>query len=296
MTQHGISGRESPIRIEFEDEKTATLLDLLNQISDEIDENQPALLKVINPAHRAINKQNRNFVPPSLATSNTKGLADKNQQQQQKFYQQQQNYSNRSQTLPEINVITPSVKSSANSSRIDLRANEQPLSVAKLNSQQPQQQQPKPNNQSKTQSTGAITKSAPLSRKTAAPSIPPPPVSKNVPPFSVEMGRPGIKRPGYGRQMSGGGAYNENFDITLVDLDDTDMPYADNVSDVSSIGPMNSPTRAKFSSSERKMTKDSSVDKPDDNTNRNPSSGGSGSSSNRSAPNASNNERGRKWL
>ncbi|KAH8299649.1 hypothetical protein KR044_004292 [Drosophila immigrans] len=30
------SGRESPIRIEFEDEKTSTLLDLLNQISEEI--------------------------------------------------------------------------------------------------------------------------------------------------------------------------------------------------------------------------------------------------------------------
>ncbi|KAH8270758.1 hypothetical protein KR018_000206 [Drosophila ironensis] len=39
------SGRESPIRIEFEDEKTSTLLELLNQISAEISDNETPKIK-----------------------------------------------------------------------------------------------------------------------------------------------------------------------------------------------------------------------------------------------------------
>lgn len=69
------SGRESPIRIEFEDEKTSTLLQLLNQISEEINicerprikpHWRPPLKSVPGRAMAANNEWSRSNTAPEL--------------------------------------------------------------------------------------------------------------------------------------------------------------------------------------------------------------------------------------
>lgn len=62
------SGRESPIRIEFEDEKTSTLLELLNQISAEIsDSEKPKIRPIWRPPLKTVPAR-------AMAANNTRSL------------------------------------------------------------------------------------------------------------------------------------------------------------------------------------------------------------------------------
>ncbi|XP_033153959.1 transient-receptor-potential-like protein isoform X2 [Drosophila mauritiana] len=62
------SGRESPIRIEFEDEKTSTLLELLNQISAEIsDSEKPKIRTTWRPPLKTVSSR-------AMAANNTRSL------------------------------------------------------------------------------------------------------------------------------------------------------------------------------------------------------------------------------
>ncbi|KAH8384760.1 hypothetical protein KR093_007794, partial [Drosophila rubida] len=98
------SGRESPIRIEFEDEKTSTLLQLLNQISEEINVREKS-------------RPTSHWRPPSLKTVPGRALAASGEW-------------SRSNTAPELQVarkLTPAPRPAANN-----RSRELPLCASKL--------------------------------------------------------------------------------------------------------------------------------------------------------------------
>ncbi|XP_068145669.1 transient-receptor-potential-like protein isoform X1 [Drosophila tropicalis] len=209
------SGRESPIRIEFEDEKTSTLLDLLNQISEEINDCE-------RPRKRPIWR-------PPLKSVPARALAAQNA---------------RSHTAPELNLArksspappmptskapsstSPSPSSAKISSAIgNTRARELPLCPSKL----------------------AATATAPISLRKAAPNAPATASitgnkqSHSSTPFSVELAR-----------SHGVSSANSNsFDIQVVDLDlektqnrerKNSTAKDDNISDISSVVSM-SPKR-----------------------------------------------------
>ncbi|KAH8324719.1 hypothetical protein KR074_010266 [Drosophila pseudoananassae] len=197
------SGRESPIRIEFEDEKTSTLLDLLNQISDEISQNETPKIKTIwRPPIKSV---------PARAMALNNG---------------------RSLTAPELKVSrkaspapTPGPTPGSSISQL-ARQRELPLCASKL----------------VTDSTPAPA-SNPVPLKKAAPLAPaPPPYKSSHTPFSVEGRVQGNSRTSHGVPSG-----HSNFDIHVVDLDETTARGSlakDNVSDISSIA-STSPQRSK---------------------------------------------------
>ncbi|XP_043661691.1 transient-receptor-potential-like protein [Drosophila teissieri] len=190
------SGRESPIRIEFEDEKTSTLLELLNQISAEISDGEKSKIKA---AWR-----------PPLRTVPARAMAANNV---------------RSLTAPELKISrksspaptpspTPGVSHTALS---QFRNRELPLCPSKLIA-----------NSAPAASTAPPKKSAP-----SAPADAPPPTYKPTAhaPFSVEGRNRGNTRTSDGVRPD-----NSNFDIHVVDLDEKGGHLGrDNASDISSI-------------------------------------------------------------
>ncbi|KRJ98521.1 transient-receptor-potential-like protein isoform X1 [Drosophila yakuba] len=190
------SGRESPIRIEFEDEKTSTLLELLNQISAEISDGEKSKIKTT-------------WRPP-LRTVPARAMAANNV---------------RSLTAPELKISrksspaptpspTPGVSHTALS---QFRNRELPLCPSKLIA-----------NSAPSASTAPPKKSAP-----SAPAATPPPTYKPTThaPFTVEGRNRGNTRTSDGVRPD-----NSNFDIHVVDLDEKGGHLGgDNASDISSI-------------------------------------------------------------
>lgn len=194
------SGRESPIRIEFEDEKTSTLLELLNQISAEIsDKETPKIKPIWRPPLRTVPAR-------AMAANNTRSL-----------------------TAPELKIVSrkaspaPTPGGSPRQQQVSqlARSRELPLCPSKLIAT------------SGTAGAGPSTSTATAHPKKAAPTAPsgalPPiykPSSKPIP-FSVERGLRGTPH--------GVPAGNSSFDIHVVDLDEKSAAGKDNVSDISSI-------------------------------------------------------------
>ncbi|XP_017468227.1 PREDICTED: transient-receptor-potential-like protein isoform X1 [Rhagoletis zephyria] len=250
-------GVESPIPIEFEDEKTSTLLDLLNKISEEIDDHYDG------PHARTAEMKKRELL-----------RAFNQQQQQQPTFKEQaflkQNKSRlatqekppllaRAKTAPEIErnktggqsnstAVAGNNKNNSNSGQqTGKTSSELPLSAGGLNKLQQQLKSQAP----KAQAPGkAVSAGSGASQKKAAAPLAPPSYDQsnadkrnNAPgsrhtPFSVEFGYPG-RRPGY----TGPTANANSFDIDVVDLDDSDMEVGrryhdladDNLSEVSSV-------------------------------------------------------------
>ncbi|KAH8336809.1 hypothetical protein KR059_003944, partial [Drosophila kikkawai] len=194
------SGRESPIRIEFEDEKTSTLLELLNQISAEISDNE--------------RPRNKPTWRPPLRTVPARAMAANN---------------TRSLTAPELKFVSrkaspaPTPGASPKQNRVSqlARSRELPLCPSKLIA----------TSGAGPSTSSAASAAAPQPKKAAptGPSAAPPPVykpSSRPAPFSVES------------RLRGNGVPtgNSGYDIHVVDLNEKAAAGTkDNVSDISSI-------------------------------------------------------------
>lgn len=196
------SGRESPIRIEFEDEKTSTLLELLNQISEEI--NHPR--QSIKPCWR-----------PPLSTVSTRAMGASNDW-------------SRSYTAPELQLNRksapqpqPQQQPQPTPSRVANRTRELPLCPSKL----------------VTASAPTAKKTAPSAPHAPAPAAKAPATvnsgnrARATMPFSVELGL------GRGSLHRVQPSHSNAFDIHVVDLDERNPSSTaldkDNMSDVSSV-------------------------------------------------------------
>ncbi|KAH8401599.1 hypothetical protein KR009_006741 [Drosophila setifemur] len=206
------SGRESPIRIEFEDEKTSTLLELLNQISAEISERESPRVK---PTWR-----------PPLKSVHARAMAMNN---------------GRSLTAPELKISRksspaptpgPTPKSSNSqlararelplcASKLVAKSTEGPTSIAPVNT--PANVPPAPHSAKKSEPPAPGTASLPGNKLTYKP---------NHMPFSVESRIRGNARTSHGVPSG-----NSGFDIHVVDLDEMAAGSVgrDNVSEISSI-------------------------------------------------------------
>ncbi|XP_004517522.1 transient-receptor-potential-like protein isoform X2 [Ceratitis capitata] len=235
-------GMDSPIPIEFEDEKTSTLLELLNKISEEIDDHYdgPHARTAEVKKRELLRAYQRGQEQPSFLKHNKAKFPSTAEQPSQLA---------RAKTAPEIqlNKSTHAATTSNNRPKQSSKpSNELPLSAANL-AKQTQQQPVKPQ-ASKVQAPGKAVSSASVGvpmasvKKTAAPPAPPSyqqsSNAANAPgtrhtPFSVEFGYSG-RRPGY----TGPTANANSFDIDVVDLDDDEQyynSYDDNLSEVSSV-------------------------------------------------------------
>lgn len=203
------SGRESPIRIEFEDEKTSTLLELLNQISEEI--NGPR--RSIKPCWR-----------PPLSAVPARAMAASNDW-------------SRSHTAPELQLnqrsaplSQPQPKLQPAPSRVGNRTRELPLCPSKL----------------VTAAAPTAKKTAPSAPHAPPPAAKAPATvnssnrARATMPFSVEL------RLGRGSVHRVQPSHSNAFDIHVVDLDERSPSRTaldkDNMSDVSSVRSM-SPKR-----------------------------------------------------
>ncbi|XP_053966851.1 transient-receptor-potential-like protein [Anastrepha ludens] len=239
-------GVESPIPIEFEDEKTSTLLELLNKISEEIDDRcDPPNAQTLEMKKRELLRSFQNQQSHQQPTFKEQTFL---QQSKTKWAAPEQPQLIRAKTAPEIE-LNKTVKSNKAS-------NELPLSANHLT----KQQQPAKPHATKAQAPGkavsAGSNGVPSGslKKSAAPLPPPSYVESNAThnknkgnapgsrhtPFSVEFAYSG-RRADY----TGSTANAHSFDIDVVDLDDADMEDGhyfdsndDNLSEVSSIGNM----------------------------------------------------------
>ncbi|XP_030388495.1 transient-receptor-potential-like protein [Scaptodrosophila lebanonensis] len=199
------SGRESPIRIEFVDEKTSTLLELLNQISDEINVRQTPILQtscrpIWRPPLRAA---------PFLASSNARSL-----------------------TAPELRLTKRRPGSATTTNRDyakptgaparepNCKARELPLCPGKLQQQCAGSNKP----------CAPPKKSAPTPPPINAPMLP------THAPLAVEEGSAGSVRLEGNNSICVPLGNSNSFDIHVVDLDESSPSVAnDNQSDASSI-------------------------------------------------------------
>ncbi|XP_037951197.1 transient-receptor-potential-like protein [Teleopsis dalmanni] len=228
------SGRESPIPVEFEYEKTATLLELLNQISEEIDCN--AAIKPIKIL--SDKKQSTGAISCPLPTDVNTIVKEHG------FSAATKQISLNSNNQMQLNKSTAMKQNQ----KVFTKSNELILSASKLAAPPKSQEQTMKLLQTST-STAAVATPKTSAKKIAplAPSVAQPPAYKPTP-FSVELGRAG-RHPSYKRSTVAPPYANTGaFDIDFVDLDDSnrneeEFAFADNVSEVSSIAAgVNSPT------------------------------------------------------
>lgn len=213
QTPSTLSGRDSPIGVEFEDEKTQTLLELLNQISEELTTTKSEVPK------RKVDEVRRQFLapPPPPQTkwppsTDTKAIIKDTSNKTKSSGSTSKTVTTRSQTLPDIQLTKKATtattsKTAANqnqNSNKSKKIDELTLSAGKLSS---------------------VKKSAPAVPGGARPQHH---QTTNVP-FSVEMGRAG-------RQMSYvNKSYisHSNVDFNVVDLDDYESSMMDDISQFS---------------------------------------------------------------
>ncbi|XP_037811373.1 transient-receptor-potential-like protein [Lucilia sericata] len=198
-----ISGRESPIAVEFEDEKTATLLELLNQISEELKDAKTSTLQQRLQADEIKKKflqqqQHQQPTRPPLA-KDIKPIIKEYGVDSPSSFNQSKSVTTRTQTLPEIQT--------AKKAPTKQKSNEIILSASQLNK--------------------------PISIKKPAPSAPSRPTQSTHTPFAVELGKAG-RKPGYARHPHQ--TYENipsNYDLNVVDLED-DNDMMDDISQFSS--------------------------------------------------------------
>lgn len=242
-----VSGRDSPIGVEFEDVKTATLLDLLNQISVELEDCADATQKKLKMNEvkqkflqsQGIPKEIKPIIKEfGVASPNTPTSAMKGKM-----------VTTRSQTLPELQMTRTKTNTGSG------RTQQTTKPVAKINNEL-------------TLSAKTLAKSQPLptaAAKRSAPTVPPQPskpsseankiITESNPtesaydlhrsgsthkPFSVELGKAG-RKPGYAKvpQLQAYANLPNNFDMNFVDLNDSSSQAYDTYSEISSVANLN---------------------------------------------------------
>uniref|UniRef100_A0A1I8N2Y0 Transient receptor ion channel domain-containing protein n=1 Tax=Musca domestica TaxID=7370 RepID=A0A1I8N2Y0_MUSDO len=209
-----VSGRDSPIAVEFEDEKAETLLELLNQISEELSSesssgNRPNVEEVkkkfLQYQKTPPGTEAKSILKDSQPSARTKSPASKT-------------VTTRSQTAPEIqrnkNLAPNQGPPVSHKSR-------KPENVAAGSSQKSKKIE------ELTLSAGKLS-----SMKKAAPPAPggaKPQDGSSRTPFSVELNRPG-HRHGYDNRTL---VSTANMDFNVVDLDDYDNGMTDDISQIS---------------------------------------------------------------
>lgn len=313
------SGIESPIPIEFEDEKTSTLLDLLNKISEEIDDHYDT------PNARTAEMKKRELL---RAFHQQQAPTYKEQtflrQNKPKLQPAEQVQLTRAKTAPEIELnkagkVPTNNKVNSNSSKQPSKpTNELSLSAASLDKQQQSTKASAPKAQAPGKAISAATSGPSGSvKKSTAPQAPPSYVQSNISrssganertgsrhtPFSVEFGYSG-RRPGY----TGPTANVNSFDIDVVDLDDMDTDSEqyyhtndDNVSNVSSVAklsPMQPAGGARPKEVRAELTRDFSIEnEKQPKATRHQSSGGNhNSGSGNRAPPPPVDRNGKQWM
>nr|XP_014085675.1 transient-receptor-potential-like protein isoform X3 [Bactrocera oleae] len=312
-------GIESPTPIEFEDEKTSTLLDLLNKISEEIDDHYDT------PNARTAEMKKRELL---RAFHQQQAPTYKEQtflrQNKPKLQPAEQVQLTRAKTAPEIE-LNKAGKAPANN-KVNSNSSKQPskptndlsLSAASLDKQQQSTKASAPKAQASGKVISAATSGPSGSvKKSTAPQAPPSYVQSNISrssganertgsrhtPFSVEFGYSG-RRPGY----TGPTANVNSFDIDVVDLDDMDTDSEqyyhtndDNVSNVSSVAklsPMQPAGGARPKEVRAELTRDFSIEnEKQPKATRHQSSGGNhNSGSGNRAPPPPVDRNGKQWM
>uniref|UniRef100_A0A1I8P5H8 Transient receptor ion channel domain-containing protein n=1 Tax=Stomoxys calcitrans TaxID=35570 RepID=A0A1I8P5H8_STOCA len=200
-----VHGRDSPIEVEFEDEKAQTLLELLNQISEELATSQGENSARTGQLEEVRRKFLQHQKPPP-STFNKHIEQDAQNKTKSTTSKTTKAVTTRSQTLPEIQ-ITKKASGSNNKSTIsqttgkNKKADELPLSAGRLHS-----------------SNMPAKKAAPPAPGSAKP-------TSTRQPFSVEVNRAGRRQ----QQQQ----YQGNVDFNFVDLDDYDSAMMDDVSQYS---------------------------------------------------------------
>lgn len=248
-------GIESPIPIEFEDEKTSTLLDLLNKISEEIDDHYDT------PQARRVEMRKRELMRAFQQQQQPPTYKEQTflKQNKPKLQLAEQPQLTRAKTAPEIELNKAAKATENNNNKSNNNGgkqsskptNELPLSAATLVKQQQSTKPPAPKAQAPGKAISSTTSGPSGSvKKSTAPQAPPSYTHSNSSkrsdanatgsrhtPFSVEFGYSG-RRPGY----TGPTANANSFEIDMVDLDDMDTDGEqyfhtndDNLSEVSSI-------------------------------------------------------------
>lgn len=201
------SGRESPIAVEFEDEKTATLLELLNQISEELKTSRPATMQ----QKLQLEDARKKFLLPNARPplpKEIKPIVKEYGVNSPASVNQSKTLTTRTQTLPEIQTTKKALT----------KSQETPLSAGNL------------------MRSNMGKKTAPM-----VPPIPKPPQNSHTP-FAVELGKAG-RKPGYAKypQQRSNEQIPQNYDLNVVDLED-DNEMMDDISQFSSDA-FNSPTK-----------------------------------------------------
>ncbi|XP_075166028.1 transient receptor potential-like isoform X2 [Haematobia irritans] len=206
-----VHGRDSPIEIEFEDEKAQTLLDLLNQLSEELDtphgNTKERRAQVDEVRKKFLQHQN----PPPGSYNRTAMPDSGNRGKSSNSTISSNIIKARSQTLPEIQNTKKSTAKqapAAPASGKSKKSDELPLSAGKL----------------QTSGNQSTRRAAPPAPGSAKPQPQPEPTRQ---PFSVELGRVGRRRPEYANENQG------NVDFNIVDLDDYDSAMMDDISQFS---------------------------------------------------------------
>uniref|UniRef100_A0A1A9V4N0 Transient receptor ion channel domain-containing protein n=1 Tax=Glossina austeni TaxID=7395 RepID=A0A1A9V4N0_GLOAU len=203
ISSHPTNERESPIPIEFEDEKTTTLMELLSKISGDLqDTNIDAANKRARVAE--VRKQ-------SLAAEQT-GQITKKRQEKPASENPHNLYGHQTDN-------TLSSKPASNKTKEEGQA-ELTLTVSALARQ-----------------ANKTLGSQQQSLKKTAPSPPQHQQKQSVHvPFAVELGKAG-RRPGFAKPPPVYQNLPKNFDINVVDLDCQSLSYSmDDLSDISSVG------------------------------------------------------------
>lgn len=200
-------GRESPIGVEFEDERTATLLELLNQISEELKESSSSSTLPIEDAKKKFLLQ----PPRPPLAKDVRVMIKEYGVNSPASINPSKPLTTRTQTLPEIQTTKRAPTRSASSNK----NNELTLSASQLNKMN-------------------------LSKK-PAPNVPPSlpvtstfkPQQSTHAPFAVELGKAG-RKPGYAKHPHSKlyGNMPAHFDLNVVDLED-DNEMMDDISQFS---------------------------------------------------------------
>ncbi|XP_073813847.1 transient receptor potential-like [Musca autumnalis] len=210
QTPTHVSGRDSPIGVEFEDEKAETLLELLNQISEELSSKQTTADRTCVEEVRRKFLQYQKTPPGSEAKPILKDTQTRAKSPSSKTV------ATRSRTQPEMqlnkNLGAVSHKSRKSDEGASMAAGHRSKKIEEL-----------------TLSAGKLSSM----KKSAPPPVPSAPPryqeSSTRTPFSVEVGKAGRKH-GYDNKTL---VSTANVDFNVVDLDDYDNGMMDNISQFS---------------------------------------------------------------
>uniref|UniRef100_A0A1B0BHH4 Transient receptor ion channel domain-containing protein n=1 Tax=Glossina palpalis gambiensis TaxID=67801 RepID=A0A1B0BHH4_9MUSC len=202
ISSHPTSDRESPIPIEFEDEKATTLMELLSKISGDLQDT-------------SIDADNKR---PRVAEFRKKTLAGKKNSQMTKKRQESAASENSNSLYGHQTASTPFSKPVSNKTNEEGQA-ELTLTVSGFAGQ----------------ANKIVGSQQPALKKTAP--FPPQQQKQSVHvPFAVELGKAG-RRPGFAKPPPVYQNLPKNFDINVVDLDSQSLSYSmDDLSDASSVG------------------------------------------------------------